>query len=204
MHWVMVEGIPLPKRVGGHPALDFCNTYAGWNERLNPRGEWLRSYEGLARFTGYVELLDESDVRRLCRAAGRDPEGAAAVLALTRRFRKHVHSAVEEPSKARLLGPVTQLAQRAAAQAQLRPGLDSVAQWEIPRSAGLELPLLLLALSAAELLTSPEVRLVKSCPGAECGWMFIDGRGRRRWCSMSSCGNRAKVRAFSQRQRARP
>lgn len=199
----MVEGIRLPKRVGGHPALDFCNTYAGWNERSTPRGEWLRSYEVLARFAGYVELLDESDVRRLSRTAGREPEAAAAVLAATRRFRKDVHSAVEEPSSPRLLGPVTQVAQRAAAQARLRPGPDGAARWETPRSAGLEMPLLVLALSAAELLTSSEVRLVKSCPGAECGWMFIDSRGRRRWCSMSSCGNRAKVRAFSQRQRAR-
>lgn len=199
----MVDGVPLPKRVGGHPALDFCNTYAGWNERFNPRGEWLRSYEVLAKFTGYLQLIDESDVRRLCRAAGRDPEGAAAVLASARRFRKHVHSAVEEPSRPRALGPVTQLAQRAAAQARLRPGRDGAARWEIPPSAGLEMPLLVLALSAAELLTSPQVRWVKSCPGAECGWMFIDSGGRRRWCSMSSCGNRAKVRAFSQRQRAR-
>lgn len=202
MHWVMVEGVPLPKRVGGHPALDFCNTYAGWDERFNPRGEWLRSYEVLAKFAGHVELLDPSDVRRLCRAADRKPEIAAAVLASTWRFRTHVHAAVQQPSNARLLGPVTRLAQRAAAQARLRPGPEGAARWEIPRSAGLEMPLLVLALSAAELLTSTQVRSVKSCPGAECGWMFIDGRGRRRWCSMSSCGNRAKVRAFSQRQRA--
>ncbi len=199
----MVDGIPLPKRVGGHPALDFCNTYAGWDERFNPRGEWLRSYEVLARFAGYLELIDESDVRRLCRAAARDDEGAAEVLAETRRFRKHLHSAVTEPSSARLLGPVTRLVQRAAAQARLRPGAQGTARWEIPRSAGLEMPLLVLALSAAELLTSPELLLVKSCPGPECGWMFIDGRGRRRWCSMSSCGNRAKSRAYSQRHRTR-
>ncbi|MBA2697447.1 MAG: CGNR zinc finger domain-containing protein [Nocardioidaceae bacterium] len=203
MHWVVVEGIYLPKRVGGHPALDFCNTYAGWRERSNPRGEWLRSYEVVARFAGYVELLEETDVRRLCRAALRDPEGAAAVLVATRRFRTRVHSAVGEPSDARLLGPVTRLAQRAAGEARLRPGPDGAARWEIPRSTGLEMPLLVLALSAAEMLTSPEVRLVKSCPGSECGWMFIDSRGRRRWCSMSACGNRAKVRAFSERQRAR-
>jgi hypothetical protein len=39
------------------------------------------------------------------------------------------------------------------------------------------------------------------CPGDDCGWVFLDHRGRRRWCSMQSCGNRAKVSAFAQRRR---
>lgn len=39
------------------------------------------------------------------------------------------------------------------------------------------------------------VRL-KCCPGDDCGWLFVDetGNGRRRWCSMASCGNRTKAR----------
>src|SRR5918911_1402165 len=30
MSWRLVEGVPLPDAVAGHPALDFCNTRAGW------------------------------------------------------------------------------------------------------------------------------------------------------------------------------
>jgi predicted RNA-binding Zn ribbon-like protein len=52
------------------------------------------------------------------------------------------------------------------------------------------------ALSAADLLTSPEVDRLKACPGDGCGWLFVDTsrNGMRRWCDMELCGNRAKVR----------
>ena len=54
--------------------------------------------------------------------------------------------------------------------------------------------------SAAELLTSDKLSLVKQCAG--CGWLFVD-RSRnhsRRWCDMRYCGNRAKARRFYARQ----
>jgi predicted RNA-binding Zn ribbon-like protein len=42
------------------------------------------------------------------------------------------------------------------------------------------------------------------CEGEACSGVFIDAsRGRRRrWCSMSRCGNRAKVTAYRKRSRA--
>lgn len=62
-----------------------------------------------------------------------------------------------------------------------------------------------LAHEAADLLVDP-VRLakVKACHGEGCGWLFLDESrgGNRRWCSMGSCGNRAKARAHYQRTRA--
>ena len=60
-----------------------------------------------------------------------------------------------------------------------------------------------IARSAACLLTDPE-RLwrVSMCAAEGCGWLFVDdSRGaRRRWCSMQSCGNRAKARAHYRRK----
>ncbi|MEM7123654.1 MAG: CGNR zinc finger domain-containing protein [Pseudomonadota bacterium] len=57
------------------------------------------------------------------------------------------------------------------------------------------------AWSASELLTSGQVGNVKTCPGTHCGWLFLDtSRGHtRRWCSMTTCGNRAKARAHYER-----
>ena len=42
------------------------------------------------------------------------------------------------------------------------------------------------------------------CANDACRWVFEDTSrgGRRRWCDMQSCGNRAKVRRFRSRQRA--
>ena len=48
--------------------------------------------------------------------------------------------------------------------------------------------------------TEPWSRL-KACRWEECGWAFYDeARNRSRaWCSMASCGNRAKARAYRAR-----
>jgi predicted RNA-binding Zn ribbon-like protein len=44
---------------------------------------------------------------------------------------------------------------------------------------------------------------LRRCPGRGCGWLFLDASGRRRWCSMSTCGSREKMRRMYARQRAR-
>lgn len=205
MHWVVVDGTRLPKRVGGHPALDFCNTWAGWHERQNarerrnPRREWLKTYETFALWTAYADLVTDRDAVRLRRAASRDPTLANRTLIDARRFRTSVHSAFVDPSDSAALGRLSRWITTAAAAARLRPGTAGVPRWRVPPSSGLLLPLLAVALSTNELLTSDAVVDVKACPGDDCGWLFIDSRGRRRWCSMSSCGNRAKVRAFTAR-----
>src|SRR3989440_4741046 len=41
---------------------------------------------------------------------------------------------------------------------------------------------------------------VSRCPGRGCGWLFLNISGRRRWCSMSTCGSREKMRRFHQRK----
>ena len=54
----------------------------------------------------------------------------------------------------------------------------------------------LVALSAASVLSDPRERgRIKTCPGIDCGWMFIDEtkNRRRKWCLMETCGNRAKA-----------
>ncbi len=205
MHWVVVDGTYLPKRIGGHPALDFCNTWAGWSERhvprerRNPRREWLTTYDTFAVWAGYVELISPRDVVRLRRAARRDIEAANSELAAARLLRTLVHSAAIDTGDPVALGRVSARLTEAAAAARLRPGPEGVAIWELPFSTGLTMPLLAVAQSAGELLTSDDVTDVKACPGDGCGWLFIDTRGKRRWCSMSSCGNRAKVRAYQAR-----
>ena len=50
--------------------------------------------------------------------------------------------------------------------------------------------------SAGDLLTRADRRWVRRCANDACLWLFIDESkaGTRRWCDMSSCGNRAKSR----------
>jgi predicted RNA-binding Zn ribbon-like protein len=57
--------------------------------------------------------------------------------------------------------------------------------------------------SAGDLLTGGRLDKVKRCANPECGWLFLDDSraSKRRWCSMSACGNRAKARRHYHRSR---
>jgi len=67
----------------------------------------------------------------------------------------------------------------------------------------LDSPIWPIALSAAELLTSPLLSRVRECASPTCGWLFLDvsKNSSRRWCDMLSCGNREKARRFQERHK---
>lgn len=69
------------------------------------------------------------------------------------------------------------------------------------RSEGLEWLLAAIARSAAELVAEGAAAPVRACANPKCGLYFYDDSrtGRRRWCSMATCGNRAKVAAHFRR-----
>jgi predicted RNA-binding Zn ribbon-like protein len=59
------------------------------------------------------------------------------------------------------------------------------------------------AADAVALLADPAaLARLKRCPGRDCGWVFLDASGRRRWCSMDSCGSREKMRRMYARRKA--
>lgn len=59
-----------------------------------------------------------------------------------------------------------------------------------------------LARDAVDLFAGPMAGRLRRCSGTNCFLVFVDTSrpGRRRWCSMERCGNRAKVAAFRTRQ----
>lgn len=74
--------------------------------------------------------------------------------------------------------------------------------WEDEGGDVLDRPLWPVVRSAAELLTSDRLDRVRRCSADECDWLFLDRskNGSRRWCDMTVCGNRSKVRRFRQAQ----
>jgi predicted RNA-binding Zn ribbon-like protein len=58
-----------------------------------------------------------------------------------------------------------------------------------------------LARDAIDLFGGPLAGRVRVCAADNCGLFFVDASrpGKRRWCSMERCGNRAKVRAYRAR-----
>jgi predicted RNA-binding Zn ribbon-like protein len=58
-----------------------------------------------------------------------------------------------------------------------------------------------LARDAVDLFGGPLARRTRICAADNCGLLFVDTSrpGRRRWCSMERCGNRAKIRTHRAR-----
>jgi predicted RNA-binding Zn ribbon-like protein len=60
-----------------------------------------------------------------------------------------------------------------------------------------------LAEAVARELTQGDPRRMRICANEECRWVFRDNSpaARRKWCDMSSCGNRAKAARHRERQK---
>ena len=58
--------------------------------------------------------------------------------------------------------------------------------------------------SLAHYIADHDVARLRICANDECSWRFVDRSptGRRRWCDMRTCGNRAKVARHRARARA--
>jgi predicted RNA-binding Zn ribbon-like protein len=56
-----------------------------------------------------------------------------------------------------------------------------------------------LAEAAAHLLTDPAIGRLKECEAGDCVMVFLPSHPRRRWCSPTRCGNRARVARYYRR-----
>ncbi|HEY0812280.1 MAG TPA: CGNR zinc finger domain-containing protein [Pseudonocardia sp.] len=61
-----------------------------------------------------------------------------------------------------------------------------------------------LARDAVDLFSGPLASRIRVCAAVDCGLLLVDTSrpGRRRWCSMQRCGNRAKIREHRARRTA--
>jgi len=199
----------LPGFVAGNLCLDFVNTVDP--RHADDRDDYLCNYDRLLDWSvaaGLIEPADRSDLDRCARA---DPLGADGVYQRALTLREALYrllapgssgSGPPDPSAAESLNEEIRLASSRAA---IEPTQHGWAWAWDDASSRLDRVLWPIARAAAELLTSPTSSRIRECEGSNgCGWLFIDAskNGRRRWCDMRVCGNRAKARRHSQRQRA--
>jgi len=195
---------------GGRLCLDFANTLDG---RASAPRERLNTYADLVSWGRQAGTVSPSAARRLLEEASRHPRRAAAVLEQARELREAIYriwvaeAHQEQPpvEDVELLNSV--LARALGHQRLEREGDRYALNWRDDDT--LESILWRVVKSAAELITSEEAKLVRQCEAfatGDCAWLFIDEtRNRsRRWCSMASCGNRAKARRHYHRARKRP
>jgi predicted RNA-binding Zn ribbon-like protein len=193
---------------GGAPCLDLANT---WADRGRPETETLHGYPDLVAFALQAGLLSASEAARLAGLAARQPRAAEAVFARGRELREDLYRIFSAVAARRAPAAVDLERLNAALPAALshlrleRRGAGFAWAWAAPAAPGkapLEAPLWPILRSAADLLTSDARRQVRECAGAACTWLFLDrSRNRsRRWCSMDTCGNRAKARRHYRRK----
>jgi len=194
---VVVDGLVVPLAITDDPALNFCNTRAGWGAPA-PK-EYLHTHAHLAVWAGHVGLFAPSVAARQCRLGATAPDAAAAVVTRALALRSALYAALLGTASQRDWTTVNAEVRVAAAAASLSPGLPAI--WTFPDQSTVDYPLHLVAWAAMTLLTGPDAARIAACPGAGCGWVFADPRGRRRWCSMAWCGNRNKARRHAERSR---
>jgi SARP family transcriptional regulator, regulator of embCAB operon len=177
----------LPWSVGGHPALEFCNTYAGWANPVQTRADWLHTYTTLAVWAGHMDLTDEATVTGLVRLGRRAPREAEAVLSAAKTLRSNLYACLTKPEDQRAFSVVARFAEAALKVSTFARDDSGLGRWTLSPAAGLRLPLHAAAQSAAQLLSDPRRHTVCACRHAHCGWLFLDASGRRRYCSVATC-----------------
>lgn len=191
---------------GGSVALDFVNTL---DDRFSeaPK-ELLQDYVDLARFGEDTGTLTDPQVDRLMTRSTHQREDAKRALASAIELREAISDLFyalvkKKPVPSRSLLILNQQVQEAALHLELVPGKHGF-EWKFDtRREDLSAPLWPIARDGAELLASERIELVRACASKTCQWLFLDEskNHRRRWCDMTKCGNRAKVKRFYTRNK---
>jgi predicted RNA-binding Zn ribbon-like protein len=192
--------------MGGAVGLDFVNTL---DDRFSAEPkELLEQYVDLARFAEDTGILGDAQVDRLMTRSMQRPEEARRALASAVQLREAISEifyalARKKPVPAASLVILNQQVQEAAQHLGLAAGRQHF-EWKFESdSYDLFAPLWPIARDAAELLASERLEYVRACASKTCEWLFLDEskNHRRRWCDMTKCGNRAKVRRFYTRKK---
>lgn len=190
----------------GAVCLDFVNTL---DDRYSSEPkELLKTYLDFARFGEDTGILTPTQVDRLFELSYTAREAAQRALEAAIQMREAMYGVFwalvqKKPVPPAALLILNQYVQMAAQHSSLFPS-NGKFEWRfdaVPND--LETPLWPIARSAAELLASEEVAYVRACASKTCEWLFLDTSKshRRRWCDMTKCGNRAKVKRFYRRKK---
>jgi predicted RNA-binding Zn ribbon-like protein len=189
----------------GHPALEFTNTVNN-HASQNP-GETLFKYEDVLAWAKRVGLVRAEQVESLKRKAAAQSAEAAQLFAKSLELREALYRMFvaqtkgKPPSRADLVILNSVFRSFASGAQVIHSAGQFEWQWKF-NEAGLESLVCVIALSAADLMTSEYYARLKQCADQEgCGWLFVDTSKNhsRRWCDINDCGNRAKQRSYQKR-----
>lgn len=161
--------------------LDFANTRY-WRGQPTPT-ETLNAPADLAAWAGTAKAPAPAEFER----------ALALRETIHRLFDAQAQGKAPAPRDVEALNAALATAPARATLKRVKEGFE----WEVDMKSGTALALLAPILwSAGDLLAGPQLAKVRRCANPECLYLFLDDSraGKRRWCSMSACGNRAKAR----------
>jgi predicted RNA-binding Zn ribbon-like protein len=189
---------------GGSLCLDLANT---WGDRSDPADDGLKGYRellGWAHGAGLVNDRERGELEKLAHAEAAKSFGVFRTALELRETVFRLCSSVaagEQPTERDVAA--LNAALETVPRQRLCYGGDCC-EWEWPEGKPEFRRLLWPVIqSAADLVSSPDAARIRECDAPDCNWLFLDRSrgGRRRWCDMSICGNRAKARRYYQRHR---
>ncbi len=200
-------GRPAVMRVGGHPALDFLNTIAA------PKGEpieWLQNGRDFLDWLVGANILNGEEADEILRGSSREELDQIAHEARNLRewYRGLLHDVIENgasPFKEDIVAKLNQAMKhdvriKSVAQESGKTQFFIMERHVWPDAQSL---LGAVAETMAQLLCDSNLTLVRRCANPACTILFYDHtKGhRRRWCTTTICGNRAKVAAHRARKK---
>ncbi len=198
---------PEPFFVCEHKALDFLSTIAApWGEDI----EWIGNGQDLLAWLSKAELISAEDALffRSQFESNELDNVATKARELREWFRAFVEAHAEQPLDADSLEELTRINAILANDDLFRQielnNSDNAFSWRQNRRWHSAEDLLLpLAEVMGDLVCSADFSYVKNCEGPTCTLYFHDvsKNRKRRWCTMSVCGNRAKAAAHRARNK---
>jgi predicted RNA-binding Zn ribbon-like protein len=192
----------------GDLSLNFANT-KDWHASQHSV-ENLNSYSDLVNWGQNAGLISAEMAAQLNQLAADHPQATDEMYEYAIQIREAIYRIFSyhyagRPILEADLSLLNNVACEAMSHFQLAPKGKSF-QWQLPSNvADVNLILWPVAHAAGELLTSERGHRVRQCEDDRgCGYLFIDQTKNhsRRWCSMESCGNRAKARRHYSRIQA--
>ena len=179
--------------LGAALCLDFANS-VDWADGVPIKDEVLKAPDDLRRWGVRVGLGDGAE------PGARELERAHELRhALHRAFAAIALDAEPDGDALRMIA--AHHAEAASAGALSR-GAEGAWRLAWPESDARRVRFAVVSDAMAVLGDADRLVRVRHCPGHDCGWLFLDTSGRRRWCSMDTCGSRAKMRRLYERRRA--
>ena len=178
--------------------LDFVNTD---DVRRGMRVDLLRDFDAFVRWLEAAALLDAERAGGIRRRAQLQLAGASAVLAEARRIRASLRALAERGVQSvdvrrTVVAEINRVLGRSVGTRRLdERGDGSFMRAFVPGGDAFAALMIPVVESAADTLVTGELSRVRRCGDPTCPRVFLDAtrNGRRRWCQMGTCGNRAKA-----------